>query len=386
MSRFANRCLVLPMLLAVGCFATACSRDADTVTIYDPNTTGSFVSPDSIREPVVQHGADTLARSLAIAKARAHLAVARTLVTGIDVRPATGHLESLEADVLPAFDARLRLANTGLSDRLHTELASAVAAATGPKPAAITAIDRVTRTIDVAERAVIPQTARQDDAYQAAVLVAVLTESDMVYGLSLSGSDRVDLVEQYQLAYGMLQVTQSTYTKALRKDSLPRVEQRLRELVAQAMPGATAPIPALPAEDVSIKVASLTDAISELANMDVVPPPPTRDVVERLGLAQRDLDAARAALARGDSATALAKLRTAYSAHVVAAAPSVAVVDPTTLQKLEDLVGVQLRTAATAGNLVAFDAAMAEARAAINLASDQLEQELANLELESRQE
>ena len=334
------------MVLASVLLVAACGSARDSVVINDPNTTGSFASPDQIGEPVAHHGADVLERSRAISRAEARLIVARSLRAEGNATSATVQITTARTELLPAIEARLRVSRPQLAQQISTELTNlaSLAADGGASRKFTERLDHLAGPLlQQAELAVIPASAAKDPAFRAAVLVTVLTDAASSYEQGFA-TDTVtlDLHSQYELAYGLLLVARTTASQRVARLTRDRISVPLNRLAARSFPGPRRPEHPSTPEAVASRLATITDTISESSNMDITPAPPRPDAPDRLRLLATSIGQVQRLYRSNDIAGAQRLLQQSFGNHVRAAAPSIAGVDPDALPAIEYGTGVEL--------------------------------------------
>lgn len=160
--------------LSICCIVLAGCGMADQMTITDTNDPTVLLG-DSGQQPAAQYGADVLARSVAMGRARGKLAQARELSVDKDSAATVPLLvQDLSSSDWPLLREAALLENPTAAGAVDESLARS-----SWNSSDLTALDKLLTSVD--ER-ITPRSARSDAAYRAAVIALLIDEAAAAYG------------------------------------------------------------------------------------------------------------------------------------------------------------------------------------------------------------
>lgn len=347
------------------------------VTYVDPNgaDTRGAVAGDG-GEPFITHGADVVERARACIAARGGLAAARTVAVN-STTAASEVVERLVEDDLPVIEPRVVSERPGVARRLRSELESL----RDEPPGAVAEYNIAVRGISddllrPACDAVVPQGARQDAAFRAAMLHETLQDAATAYEESFDGGrDEVALEEPYRRAYGLLIDASTRQLEAVPEDVRPRLRKQLDAITRRATPGPTPPDKPHDPDLVVGDLAALADEVALAARIDPSYPEPSTDAPDQLRSLKRMLATAVESYERGSAEDALTTLAEADASSFAPASSSIASVSPSLLVDLERDMLVLLPDAIRTGADATSHAGETDARIdeAVSLVEEELE-------------
>lgn len=366
------------MLVCAAALFPGCG-DPKSASYVDPNPDSIFagVGADSIRQPLAEHGADSLERASAIGLMRGDLAAARILQP-TDAKGAADLVGLAITEALPVFEPRLQSQDPALRGALRTALEGLHSQPPAGEPAYGAATAAITgKLADQVSAAVIPQGARQDPGFRAIVVADQLVDAGLRYEEATQGSERIELPDSYREAYGLLLDARTRGITTLPAASRDTVRTRIAKVADRWLPGPTPPTDDISASQVLDGLSSVSDLVTASQDVDATPPPPDPNTPDQLRLLQRAAATAVQAARAGDSQRALDGLATAYRTHLTSAAHGLAAITPEELAHIEGLVAISIPQAISAGDSSGqVDALATELDAAIDDAVSLVESEL----------
>lgn len=308
----------------------------------EPDAPAAAAGNEDAAAASVDHEAVELATSMA--QARAHAAVALELFEIDDVEGATLHAGHPLAEILDPLEGELgeHGADTAALSSAFEELAASVA---GADEAAVgEAVGEVEKATTEAAEAV-SEGASDDPAFDGSVVAVLLSDASHEYEEAVAGDGSIGLLEEYQDAYGFVNEAELLYEEVradveeASEEEADEIEEAFSTLEA-ALPEASAPDEAAPAEDVEQAAALIGHELEETVG---ALPLEDSDPAEVVAEIESLLDEIETLYEDGETEEAAELAAEAYLENYEVIEAGVIQAAPEVNEELEPLLGAELR-------------------------------------------